>query len=121
MESINISQLLQQVNHSYGNMCWVLRTTNREANTFSINSRWLLDQCVHDMTPKQLVIQCITITADTRAHRLLQQTFPTSTKMRESEQSGMIKTNVILRLLYQAILLFLHGSYLFFSNQTCWS
>lgn len=72
------------------------------------------------------VIQCITITAaghrtpDTRAHRLLQQTFPTSTKMREPEQLGMIKTNVILCLLYQAILLFLHGSYLFFSNQTCW-
>lgn len=56
MESINISQLLQQVNHSYGNMCWVLRTTNREANTFSINSRWVLDQCVHDTTPKQLAI-----------------------------------------------------------------
>lgn len=56
MESINISQLLQQVNHSYGNMYWVLRTTNREANAFSINSRWLLGQCVHDMTPKQLAI-----------------------------------------------------------------
>lgn len=121
MESINISQLLQQVDHSYGNMCWVLRTTNREANTFSINNRWLLGQCVHDTTPKQLAIQYLwgdtmhcnhsSRAQDTRhKSRLLQQTFLTSTKIRE-----------LLCLLYQAILLFLHGSYLFISNQTCWS
>lgn len=66
------------------------------------------------------VIQCITITAaghritDTRAHRLLQQTFPRSAKIRESEQLGMIKTNVILCLLFrQFYCFFVVVTYLF--------
>lgn len=33
MESIYIGQFLKQVYHSYGNMCWMLRTTRRAADT----------------------------------------------------------------------------------------